>query len=90
LREFINVFEKADDKIRKKALEDILLGVSALAYRSGLDAESALREALGRFRARFSMMESFALQNGEVLMDMSEERKEELWRKAGDEIGEDK
>jgi MazG family protein len=90
LREFINVFEKADDKIRKKALEDILLGVSALAYRSGLDAESALREALGGFRTRFSMMESFALQNGEVLMDMSEERKEELWRKAGDEIGEDK
>ena len=90
IQELIDVFKKADDKIRKKVLEDILLGVSALAYQSNLDAESALREALGRFRIRFGLMESYALENGEALVDMSDEKKETLWRKAGDAMREDK
>ena len=90
IQELIDVFKKADDKIRKKVLEDILLGVSALAYQSNLDAESALREALGRFRIRFGLMESYALENGEALVDMSDGKKETLWRKAGDAMREDK
>ena len=90
IQDLINVFKKADDKIRKNVLEDILLGVSALAYQSNLDAESALREALGRFRIRFGLMESYALENGEALVDMSDEKKETLWRKAGDAMREDK
>lgn len=88
LRAFIDVFEKADDKIRKTVIEDILLGVSALAYQADLDAESALREALGRFRTRFSLMESYALENGEALVNLSDVKKEALWREAGDEMRE--
>lgn len=90
LQTFIDTFEKADDKIRKKLLEDIILGVSALAYQAGLDAESVLREALGKFRIRFGLMELYARQNGEALVDMSDEKKEALWRNAGDEMKEDK
>ena len=81
---FIGAFEQADDSVKDKILEDILIGVSALGYQSELDVESVLREALIRFRIRFSLMESYALQNGKALVDLSDKQKAVLWRKAGD------
>jgi tetrapyrrole methylase family protein/MazG family protein len=84
LKAFIDTFEKSDDSVKDKILEDILVGVSALGYQSELDVESVLREALGRFRTRFSLMESYALQNGEALVNLSDKQKAVLWRKAGD------
>lgn len=43
----------ADDPRREAELGDLLLSVVGLARRHGLDAESALRGAAGRFRRRF-------------------------------------
>ena len=89
LGNMIAAFDQVEDGERDKLLEEILLGAAALAYQSGLDAESALREALAKFRMRFSLMESFALEMGDELVGMSDERKEELWRKAGENMGDD-
>ncbi len=84
LRTYVDSFNKADRHERRKLLEDILLGVSALAYQSDLDAESILREALANFRTRFGLMETYVLQTGEALMNISDEKKKALWQKAGD------
>ncbi len=84
LRNYIDLFYEVDANKKKKILEDILLGVSALAYQSDFDAESTLRGALAKFRTRFGLMETYALQTGEALMDLSDEKKKALWQKAGD------
>ena len=83
LKGAIEAFEKAEGEQKEKLLEDLLLGVSALAYQSGLDAESNLREAIAKFRTRFGLMESFAMEAGKGLMAISEEEKKALWQKAG-------
>ncbi len=90
LKDAIVSFEKADSDEREKLLEDILLGVSVLAYQSDLDAESKLRAALAKFRTRFSIMESYALKNGETLADISDQERKTLWRKAGEAMREER
>jgi uncharacterized protein YabN with tetrapyrrole methylase and pyrophosphatase domain len=55
-----------------------------LAYKADIDAESALREALTRFRTRFGAMEASALASGRALMDLSTEDLVRLWQAAGD------
>lgn len=62
-----------DEGAGKAQLGDLLLAVSGLAYNAGIDAESALREALSRFRVRFGVMEAGVLAEGERLMDLSTE-----------------
>lgn len=90
LKDAIAAFDKAENGEREKLLEEILLGFSALAYQSGLDAESKLREALAVFRKRFGIMESNALKNGKTLGEISDEEKKALWREAGDRMREEK
>ncbi len=77
-----------DEQAGKAQLGDLLLAVSGLAYNAGIDAESALREALGRFRARFGAMEAEVLAEGERLMDLSAEDLLRRWVATGqDEEG---
>lgn len=68
---------------KAKLLEELLLGLSSLAYQNELDAESLLREALARFREQFGIMEASAIRRGESLVNLSKERKEGLWAQAG-------
>jgi tetrapyrrole methylase family protein/MazG family protein len=65
--------------VNKSSLGDVLLAVTAMAHQAGVDAESALREALGRFRARFGEIEADALDAGEALMDLSAEELSRRW-----------
>jgi len=68
---------------KAKLLEELLLGLSSLAYQNELDAESLLREALARFREQVGIMEASAIRRGESLVNLSKERKEGLWAQAG-------
>ncbi|KUK45794.1 MAG: hypothetical protein XD73_1332 [Anaerolinea thermophila] len=77
IENFVTAEEKA------KLLEDLLLGLSSLAYQNGLDAESLLREALARFREQFGIMEASAIKSGESLVNLSKEQNEDLWAQAG-------
>lgn len=57
----------------------LLLAVVGLAHKKELNAESALREALTRFRLHFNAMEARALLAGVSLVSLSLEEKERLW-----------
>lgn len=65
--------------MNQTSLGDVLLAVTAMAHQAGVDAESALREALGRFRARFGKVEAKALAAGGSLMDLSTEELSRRW-----------
>jgi tetrapyrrole methylase family protein/MazG family protein len=63
----------------------LLLAITVIAHQAGVDAEMALREALTRFRHRFSAMEEQALATGRNLMDLSAQEKARLWAMTSDE-----
>lgn len=50
--------DKAEEPAMAEKFGQLLLGVSAWAHLKGVDAESALREALSRFRAQFRNKEN--------------------------------
>ena len=83
IRQILTQMDASDISDRKECIGDLLLAVSALAYRHGIDAESALREELARFRARFSQMERITLEEGVVLADLSDEEKMTIWQRVG-------
>ncbi|MCS6842322.1 MAG: nucleoside triphosphate pyrophosphohydrolase [Roseiflexaceae bacterium] len=61
-------------------LGDVLLAVARLGWRLHVDAESALRAAVARFRRRFARLE--ALLDGRDLRTMSVDEKLALWERA--------
>ena len=68
-----------DEDARAAELGDLLFSVVNLARWMDIDAESALREANGRFRERFAKVEIAARNEGRELGDMSIEELESLW-----------
>lgn len=58
-------------------LGDVLLAVARLGWRLGVDAESALRAAIARFRRRFARLET--LLDGRDLRTLSVDEKLALW-----------
>jgi tetrapyrrole methylase family protein / MazG family protein len=80
----LKVLEITDETQRKAAMGEVLMAVTTLAHQAGIDAESALREALTHFRTRFGAMEARALASGQTLMDLSQEGMDRLWQAAGD------
>ena len=84
LRRKLAAFEADKDTDKMQSLGELLLGVTVLAHQAGIDAESALREALARFRTRFGQMESTALEAGQALMGLSKEDMDRLWQAAKD------
>jgi len=85
IQKILQRFEEDQDTNRGVVLGDLLLAVAALAYRNGIDAESALRENLAKFRSRFSGMEARAAAAGVSLMDMGRDEKLKLWQQTGEE-----
>lgn len=85
IRKMLAAFEGAEEANKMKTLGELLLGVTGLAHQAGIDAESALREALTRFRKRFGAMEAQALTSGQALMDLSKDEQKRLWEAAGNE-----
>ena len=84
IRFLLKLFEITDEAHRKSQLGELLIAVTSLAHQAGIDAESALREALARFRVRFGAMEAEALESGRALLDLSAEEKQGLWDAAVD------
>jgi tetrapyrrole methylase family protein / MazG family protein len=80
----IKLLAITDEPERNAALGEVLMAVTSLAHQAGIDAESALREALTIFRARFGAMEAKALASGQSLMDLSTEELNHLWQTVGD------
>ena len=80
----IKLLAITDEPERNAAMGEVLLAVTSLAHQAGIDAESALREALTRFRTHFSAMEALALASGRALMDLSQEEMNRLWQDTGD------
>jgi tetrapyrrole methylase family protein / MazG family protein len=80
----LKVLEITDETQRTATLGEVLLAVTTLAHQAGIDAETALREALARFRTRFGSMEAKALASGRSLMDLSTEEMDRLWQDVGD------
>jgi len=81
VQKILQQFEEDQGTAKEVVLGDLLLAVTALAYRHGVDAESALRENIAHFRRRFSGMESQAAAADQSLVDMGREDKLKLWER---------
>jgi tetrapyrrole methylase family protein / MazG family protein len=83
-------FGAAEDEAKADILGELLMGISALAYNHGVDAESALRKQLAHFRARFDWIEARAENSQKPLSEHSSEELAELWALSRDKLrGED-
>jgi tetrapyrrole methylase family protein/MazG family protein len=71
-----------DDDSRTAELGDLFFAVVNLARWLKIDAETALREANGRFRKRFSYIERATRQQGRALTEMSLDELDALWEEA--------
>ena len=83
VRQTLDALETADQRTLPGLLGQLLLGVVSFAHAQGVGVESALREALNRFRVRFDKMEADALAAGKTLVDLSDGEKAALWAAAG-------
>ncbi len=92
-----NFLEKMGDlsEIRKRLAElesgefsnelfgELLLEIVSFTHSKGVGAESALREALTRFRTQFDKMEADVIASGRKLVSLSDAEKTQLWAEAG-------
>jgi MazG family protein len=72
--------EGADE--RRDEFGDLLLVIVNLGRKLGVDAESALRAASGKFGRRFARVERYAAEEGRSLQEMTFEELDELWDRA--------
>ena len=83
ISEELKELESAESEAeRESEFGDLLFSVVNAARWLGIDAESALRKANTRFRRRFGTMESLSRERGLSFADLSQDRKELLWREA--------
>lgn len=76
VEELAEVAAAANDQDRHEEIGDLLLAVVNYARHLGVDAESALRDANGKFARRFAAMEDRA---GGSLSGLSLDSQERLW-----------
>ncbi len=72
----------ADEESRAAELGDLLFAVVNLARWHKIDAESALREANARFRARFAHIEAAARRQNRPLAELTLPEMDALWNEA--------
>ena len=80
ISQLIESYMSADMDRKPVILGEILLSITAFAHDENIDAESALRQSLSKFRKDFSEMEDRVLESDESLSDLSSDRKHQLWR----------
>lgn len=80
IREMLSAFDEETCENKEKTLGKLLLGLTVLAHQAGVDAESALRQTLARFRMRFGQIENAVLESGQVLIDLPKEEMDRLWQ----------
>lgn len=61
---------------------DVLFSLVNVARHMGIDAESALRAACGKFRSRWAHMERAAEASGQRVEDLTNDEREALWEEA--------
>lgn len=86
--ELAEVEAASDLDARSEEVGDLLFAIVNLARKYGFDAESVLREANHRFRARFTGIEHRAGQLGRSLDTMTLDEMEELWQEVKKELDE--
>ena len=67
------------DEEKREEVGDLLLVVTNLARRHGVEAEAALRAAADKFRDRFRRVERMARERGVQLRDLTFAELDELW-----------
>jgi len=82
LEEWEEMRTAPDEAARAAELGDLLFALVNLTRWYGVDAESALREANSRFRARFAHIEKSARAQGRSLADLSLAEMDSLWEEA--------
>ena len=65
---------------------DVLFTLVNVGIKEGIDAESALRGTVNRFRQRWALMEGYASGEGGEISDYPVEKQEAFWQRAKDEI----
>ncbi|MCL2339658.1 MAG: nucleoside triphosphate pyrophosphohydrolase [Actinomycetia bacterium] len=65
---------------------DILFALVNVGLRSGINAESALRGTISRFRERWTMMESYAAAEGRELASYPVATQEAFWQRAKQQL----
>lgn len=71
-----------DKQAIEAELGDVLFALASLAYKAGVDPESALRETLGRFTKRFEKVEGLAQQQQLDLASATDEQRDLWWQQA--------
>jgi len=77
--ELAELDEAASDAERREEVGDLLLVVTNLARRHGVEAEGALRAAADKFRDRFRRVERMARERNVLLRDMTFAELDDLW-----------
>jgi MazG family protein len=81
----VEILAGADRERLTHEIGDLLLAGSNLARFAGIDPETALREANGRFERRFRRIESWLAEQGKNPEQSSLTEMEQLWRRAKEE-----
>jgi tetrapyrrole methylase family protein/MazG family protein len=71
-----------NDDERREEFGELLLVLVNLGRKLGIDSEAALRQASGKFAARFAHVERLATQRDVQLKDLSFDELDELWQEA--------
>ncbi|HYJ61421.1 MAG TPA: nucleoside triphosphate pyrophosphohydrolase [Actinomycetota bacterium] len=81
-REELDELAGADDDHAEEELGDVLLAIVALARARDLDAETALRQAIGKFAARFEATAALAAARGLEMEDLDPDTMLALYEEA--------
>jgi MazG family protein len=87
LGELDRAVASGDPKAMEHELGDLLFSIASFARKKGMDPESALRSALGRFSDRFGHAEKTARERGAPLETLDPAALDALWEQAKREVG---
>ncbi len=82
LREVVEQNSPTDHARAEEEMGDLLFTIAHLARQLGIEPETALRKANGKFTRRFETMERAVVESGRAMRDMNLEELEEEWQRA--------
>ncbi len=82
VEELGEINEAQSDEQKEHELGDLLFSIVNASRWMGIDAESALRHANGRFYRRYATMERFSRERGLSFAELPLDEKEALWQEA--------
>ncbi len=82
LGEVLEAMSENDPQAIAEEIGDLLFGVTNLARHLGVDPESALRAANGKFERRFRFIEQALREAGRAMEDCTLEELDALWGEA--------